>query len=69
MTVQDWKTWKQNVETGIYSAEYTPVASLTKEVNPWLAKCPLKTNGRLANLTSLVKEATGICIFVGLTYC
>ena len=28
----------------------TPVASFTKEVNPWLAKRPLKTNGRLANL-------------------
>ena len=39
-----------------------PVASFTKEVNPRLAKCPLKTNGRLANrgLTSLVKEATGV---------
>ena len=39
-----------------------PVASFTKEVNPQLAKRPLKTNGRLANrlLTSLVKEATGI---------
>ena len=38
-----------------------PVASITKEVNPRLAKRPLKTNGRLANrgLTSLVKEATG----------
>ena len=37
-----------------------PVASFTKEVNPRLAKRPLKTNGRLANLglTSLVKEAT-----------
>ena len=37
------------------------VASLTKEVNPRLAKRPLKTNGRLANLdlTSLVKEVTG----------
>ena len=37
------------------------VAYFTKEVNPRLAKCPLKTNGRLANcrLTSLVKEATG----------
>ena len=32
----------------------------TKEVNLWLAKRPLKTNGRLANLklTSLAKEAT-----------
>ena len=37
------------------------MASFTKEVNPRLAKRPLKTNGRLANLrlTSLVKEATG----------
>ena len=26
------------------------VASFTKEVNPRLAKCPLKTNGHLANL-------------------
>ena len=36
------------------------VASFTKEVNPQLAKRPLKTNGHLANLklTSLVKEAT-----------
>ena len=41
---------------------WTPVASFTKEVNPRLAKCPLKTNGRLANrgLTSLVKEATKV---------
>ena len=37
------------------------VTSFTKEVNPQLAKRPLKTNGRLANrgLTNLVKEATG----------
>ena len=37
-----------------------PVACFTKEVNLWLAKRPLKTNGRLANcgLTSLVKKAT-----------
>ena len=36
------------------------VACFTKKVNPRLAKRPLKTNGRLANLelTSLVKEAT-----------
>ena len=36
------------------------MASFTKEVNPRLAKCPLKTNGRLAKrgLASLVKEAT-----------
>ena len=39
---------------------WIPVASFTKEVNPRLAKRPLKTNGHLANrgLTSLVKEAT-----------
>ena len=38
----------------------TPVAFFTKEVNPWLAKCPLVFNGRLVNrgLTSLIKEAT-----------
>ena len=37
------------------------MASFTKEVNPKLAKCPLKINGPLANSrwTSLVKEATG----------
>ena len=36
---------------------FTPVASFTKEVNPRLAKRPLKINGRLANrvLTSLVQ--------------
>ena len=36
-----------------------PVAPLTKEVNPRLAKRQLKTNGSLANLelTSIVKEA------------
>ena len=41
-----------------------PVASFTKEVNPPLAKRPLKTNGCLANggLTSLVKEATASCL-------
>ena len=44
----DWATW-------------LPVASLTKTVNPRLAKHPLVFNGDLANcgLTSLVKEATG----------
>ena len=58
------------------------VAYFTKEVNPQLAKCPLKTNGRLANcrLTSLVKEATGgpryllfscqsLCISSTLSHC
>ena len=39
-----------------------PVASFTKEVNPRLAKRPLKTNRRLAyrGLTLSVKEATGV---------
>ena len=34
----------------------------TKEGNPWLAKRPLKINGRLSNhrLTYVVKEATGL---------
>ena len=38
------------------------VASFTKEVNPQLAKCPLKTNGHLVNRgqTSLVNKATGV---------
>ena len=42
----------------------TPVASFTKEVNPQLAKGPLKTNGCLANreLTSLVNEATHVLV-------
>ena len=37
------------------------MVSFYKEVNPRLAKRPLETNGRSANLelTSLVKEATG----------
>ena len=40
----------------------TPEATFTKEVNLWLAKRPLVSNGHLANrrLTSLVKEATGV---------
>ena len=47
------------------TSTYIPVASVasfTKKVNSQLAKRPLKTDGRLANreLTSLVKEATGI---------
>ena len=38
------------------------MTSFTKEVNPRLAKRPLKTYGRLANLglTSLVKYANGV---------
>ena len=40
----------------------TPVTSFTKEVNPWLAKRPLGSDGHLANrgLTSLIKEATDV---------
>ena len=49
---------KNNKGWTIQSAIYQPAASFTKEVNLWLAKRPLETNGRLANrgLTSLVKE-------------
>ena len=38
------------------------VAFITKEVNRWLAKHPLKTNGHLDNLelTSSLKGATGV---------
>ena len=38
-----------------------PVAPVTKEANPRLAKRPLKTNGRLANRWKipLAEEATG----------
>ena len=39
-----------------------PVASFTKEVNPWLAKRPMVFIGSLANhgLTSIVKETTDL---------
>ena len=49
----------------------TLVASFTEDVNPRLAKRTLKTNGRLANrwLTSLVKEATDIYIYLYLFFC
>ena len=42
--------------------KHRAVAFFTKEVNPRLAKRPLKSNGRLANrgLTSFVKDATVI---------
>ena len=45
---------------GQYNSCWCPVASFTKEVNPWLAKCQLVFNGPLANLwlTPSVKEAT-----------
>ena len=37
------------------------MTSLTKEVNLWIAKHPLKTNGHFnRGLTSLVKEATDV---------
>ena len=44
------------------TATKTALASFTTEVNPRLAKHPVKINGRLANLelTSLVNEATGV---------
>ena len=53
-------TWT-NIDLVLCHFMLSPVASFTKEVNPRLAKRPLKINGRLANheLTSLVKEATG----------
>ena len=40
----------------------TYVGSFNKEVESRLAKRPLKTNGRLANLelTSLINETTGV---------
>ena len=52
-------SWLQGTYAGYCG--HSPVASFAKEVNPRLAKRPLRTNGRLANrgLTSLVKEATG----------
>ena len=47
----------------------SPMASFTKQVDPRLAKHPLKTNGHLANLrlTSLVKEAAGVIELIGLS--
>ena len=53
-----WSASEQMVEQTLQ----TPVASFTEEINPQLAKRPLKINGRLANRrsTSLVKEATEI---------
>ena len=46
----------------------TLVASFTKDVNLWLAKCPLRTNGHLDNLglPSLLKEATDCKMKLGL---
>ena len=40
------------------------MASSTKEIKLRLAKRPLKTNGRVANLelTSLVEEAAGVSV-------
>ena len=52
----------KSTENETYVTGSLPVVSFTKEVNPWLSKCPLKTNRHLANfkLTSLVKEATWV---------
>ena len=49
---------------------YLYVAFFTKEVDLWLAECPLETNRRLANLelTYLVKEATGIWLLQQLRF-
>ena len=46
----------------IPEASSLEIRCFIKQVNPLLAKRPLKTNGRLANrwLTSLVKEAKGV---------
>ena len=57
------KTFLINMDFNIeFVCNADPVASFTKEINPRLAKRPLKTNGRLANLelTSLIKEATDL---------
>ena len=56
-----WSITCQYCSSYIFILDLTPVASFTKEVNRWLAKRPLKTNGRLTNrrLTSLVKETIG----------
>ena len=50
----------QQIRYWVQRKVYCPFSPFTKEVNPWLAKRPLKTNERLANLelTSLVKDAT-----------
>ena len=47
-------------------SKWTPVASFTKEVNLRLPKRPLKTSWHLANrgLTSFVKEATGVLVWI-----
>ena len=50
----------QHVSIGPGNVSGRSVASLNKEVNPWLANRPLIFNGRLVTrgLTSLVREAT-----------
>ena len=62
MYVAKYDLWDRAITDQYHGGCWWPVASFTKEVNLQLAKCPLKTNGHLANrrLTSLVKEATGI---------
>ena len=56
-----WSIACQYCSNYILILDLTPVASFTMEVHPGLAKCPLDTNGHLANhrLTSLVKEDMG----------
>ena len=46
------------------------MASFIKEVNPRLAKRPLKTHGRLANrgLTSLALKINNACAVYGANY-
>ena len=58
MTLNIWDILHEDLI--IYCQVESPVASFTKEVNPWFAKRQLKNNGCLANrgLTSFVKEAT-----------
>ena len=58
---------RDNVTGLISSFIFLPLASFTMEVNMSLAKCPLKTNGYLANcwLTSLLTHwgrVTHICV-------
>ena len=57
----EYKWWRWVITPTLKPSQtQSPVASFTKEVNPRLAKRPLKINGHLANpeLTSLVKETT-----------
>ena len=57
----DCNTFSRGVEgcQSDYINSSPPVASFTKEVNLWLAKCPLKTNGHLANLELTSQKRKG----------